>query len=53
MDVNDEDIDKMMNAGISQTQMYKLAGNSIVVAVLEKIFDKMFVNTEVTEWTLF
>lgn len=53
MDVNDEDIDKMMNAGISQTQLYRLAGNSIVVAVLEKIFDKMFINTDVTEWTLF
>lgn len=29
-------------AGISDTQLYKLAGNSIVVPVLEGIFTQMF-----------
>ena len=38
MDVSDSDIDKIQAAGISNTQQYKLAGNSIVVACLEGIF---------------
>lgn len=33
-------------ADISKSQQYKLAGNSIVVDVLEAIFDKMFIDTE-------
>ena len=53
MDVDDADIDKLLEAKIPNTQLYKLAGNSIVVAVLERIFDKMFVNTEITDWTIF
>lgn len=42
MGVSDEDFDKMRAAGISDTQLYKLAGNSIVVPVLEGIFTQMF-----------
>lgn len=42
MGVSDEDFDKMKGAGISDTQLYKLAGNSIVVPVLEGIFTQMF-----------
>lgn len=42
MDVKDEDIDKIKATGISESQQYKLAGNSIVVAVLEGIFTQMF-----------
>lgn len=38
MGVSDEDIEKMRGAGISDSQLYKLAGNSIVVNVLEAIF---------------
>lgn len=38
MKVSDEDIQKMKSAGISDSQLYKLAGNSIVVGVLEAIF---------------
>lgn len=38
MAVSDEDIAKMKGAGISDSQLYKLAGNSIVVDVLEAIF---------------
>lgn len=53
MGVDDSDIDKLLNSGISNAQLYKMAGNSIVVDVLAAIFDKMFVNTEITEWTLF
>lgn len=42
MKVSDEDFEKMKAAGISDSQMYKLAGNSIVVCVLEAIFTQMF-----------
>lgn len=46
MDVDDADIDKMFCAGLSNTQLYKMAGNSIVVNVLYHIFRKMFVEKE-------
>lgn len=42
MGVSDSDFDKMKADGISDTQLYKLAGNSIVVPVLEGIFTQMF-----------
>ena len=45
MDVDDEDIDKIKATGISKSQMYKMAGNSIVVNVLYEIFRKMFIDT--------
>lgn len=46
MGVDDQDIDKMQKAGISNSGQYKLAGNSIVVDVLYHIFRKMFIETE-------
>ena len=45
MGVTETDIDKIQQSGVSQSQQYKMAGNSIVVDVLEHIFRKMFVNT--------
>lgn len=42
MGVRDADIDKISEAGISESQQYKMAGNSIVVNVLEGIFTQMF-----------
>ena len=42
MGMKDSDIDKIQEAGISNTQQYKLAGNSIVVDVLEAIFKNLF-----------
>ena len=42
MGLNDEDIDKIQMTKISDTQQYKLAGNSIVVPVLEEIFKNLF-----------
>lgn len=42
MGVSDADIDKIRDAGISESQQYKMAGNSIVVQVLEGIFTQMF-----------
>lgn len=38
MGLRDEEIDKIQRTGISNSQQYKLAGNSIVVDVLENIF---------------
>ena len=46
MDVDDADIDKIQAAGISKSQRYKLAGNSICVGVLFHIFRKLFVDKE-------
>ena len=42
MGMRDDDIDKIQAAGISNTQQYKMAGNSIVVNVLEAIFRNLF-----------
>ena len=55
MDVDDADIDKLLNSGISNSQLYKMAGNSIVVSCLFHIFRKMFVEThnESQQLTLF
>ena len=43
MDVSDEDIKKMESSGVAKTNLYKLAGNSIVVACMFHIFRKLFV----------
>ena len=45
MGVSEADIDKIQSSGVSQSQQYKMAGNSIVVDVLEHIFRKLFVDT--------
>ena len=42
MGMRDDDIDKIQAAEISNTQQYKMAGNSIVVNVLEAIFKNLF-----------
>lgn len=46
MDVDDEYIDKIHAAGISRSQQYRMAGNSICVNVLYHIFRKLFIETE-------
>lgn len=46
MGVDDADIDKIQASGISNSQQYKCAGNSIVVDVLYHLFRKMFCETE-------
>ena len=45
MDVSDSDIDLIQSAGISMSQQFKLAGNSIVVNVLYHIFRTLFIET--------
>lgn len=44
MDVDEENIDKIQESGISKTQQYHLAGNSIVVACMVGIFENLFIN---------
>lgn len=53
--VDDADIDKIQAAGISRSQQYKMAGNSITVDVLYHIFRKLFIDkgNENRELTLF
>lgn len=42
MGFDDEDIDKCIAIGMSNSQLYKQAGNSIVVNVLVEIFRELF-----------
>lgn len=53
--VDDADIDKLLNAGISNSQLYKCAGNSITVDVLYHIFRKAYIDKgcETIQPTLF
>lgn len=45
MGVTETDIDKIQQSGVSQSQQYKMAGNSIVVDCLYHMFRKMFTET--------
>ena len=49
MGVDDKDIDTIQGAGISNSQQYKMAGNSIVVDVLYHQFVKAFIDHTPTE----
>lgn len=42
MGFDDKDVDLLVANGISNTQLYKMAGNSIVVNVLEFLFCQIF-----------
>lgn len=47
MGLRDNQIEKIKEIGISDTQMYKMAGNSIIVGVLEAIFRNLFLEGEI------
>ena len=53
MDVNESDIDKIQDSGVSRSRQYCLAGNSIVVACMEGIFYNLFSNEQQEQTTLF
>lgn len=54
MGVGDKDIDKIQAAGISESQQYKLAGNSIVVdTLLYGIYIPLFAEDNQNMETLF
>lgn len=42
MGFKDYDIDTLLNSGVSNTQLYKQAGNSIVINVIEQILAALF-----------
>jgi DNA (cytosine-5)-methyltransferase 1 len=42
MDVSDQNIQKIQNSGVSKSQQYRMAGNSIVVSCMENIFKILF-----------
>lgn len=46
MGVSEPDIDTLLSAGISNSQLYKLAGNSIVVNCLAAIFYQLFIGNQ-------
>ena len=47
------DIDKMLNSGISDSQLYKLAGNSICVDCMVALFSNLYFPQEQEQLTLF
>ena len=49
MDIDDEDIDKLIDSDISMSQLYKMFGNSICVGVLTNIFRTLLIekNSEI------
>lgn len=52
MDVSEKNIDKLLHCGISNSQLYKLAGNSIVVNVIALIFRQLLIgNTNKNQQT--
>lgn len=51
--VREEQIDKMLNAGISDSQLYKLAGNSICVDCMVALFDNLYFPNVEEQLTLF
>lgn len=53
MDVDENVIDTIQAAGISNSQQYKMAGNSIVVACLYGIFEQLFFPKYTNSGTLF
>lgn len=54
MGVQDNEIDAIQSAGISESQQYKLAGNSIVVdTLLHGIYENLFLKDGIPEGQLF
>ncbi|MGL5913088.1 MAG: DNA cytosine methyltransferase [Bacteroidales bacterium] len=53
MGVPDDDINILLNCGISNSQLYKMSGNSIVVDNLYYIFKKLFVDKSKKQLLLF
>lgn len=51
--VREPDIDKILNAGISDSQLYKLAGNSICVDCMVALFRNLYFPEEGESLTLF
>lgn len=46
MDVGESDINTLMHCGLSNSSLYKLAGNSVVVSCMFHLFRKLFIEKE-------
>jgi DNA (cytosine-5)-methyltransferase 1 len=46
MDVDEKNIDKIIASGVSNSQQYKMAGNSIVTNCMYHLFRKLFIDTQ-------
>ena len=53
MDAPEDNIDTLLSSGISDSRLYQLAGNSIVVACMEGIFRNLFSVEEKDHTTIF
>ncbi len=53
MGLRDDEIDKIQESGVSGSQQYKMAGNSIVVDVMTAIFEQLFYPQAKTDGNLF
>lgn len=51
-DLSEEDIDKILESGVSKTACYALAGNSITISPLFHIFRKIFIEPDCEEQQL-
>lgn len=49
MGFTDEDVELLTNNGISKTQIYKMAGNSIPVKMLEHLFRALYPRKRVSD----
>lgn len=52
MGFTDADVELLMNNGISKTQIYKMAGNSIPVKMLEHLFRAVYPKRKVADLIL-
>ena len=50
MGFKDEEFERAKNTGMSNTQLYKQAGNSIVVNVLVEIFRNLYINGDMKSY---
>lgn len=46
MDVDENDINTLLHCGLSNSSLYKLAGNSVVVSCMFHLFRKLFIEKE-------
>jgi site-specific DNA-cytosine methylase len=48
MSVDEECIDKLVSSGVSEAQLYKQAGNAIVIQVLVSLYKRIF--EDISKW---
>lgn len=48
MSVDEESVDKLISSGVSEDQLYKQAGNAIVIQVLVSLYKSIF--EDISKW---